>query len=47
MDLHRQFIEKGLSALEPEEVETLMSLLRKLADASDAAVKDPEISSVR
>jgi DNA-binding MarR family transcriptional regulator len=47
MDLHRQFVEKALSALESEEVDALVSLLKKLADASDAAVKAPEISGAR
>jgi DNA-binding MarR family transcriptional regulator len=47
MDLHRQFVEKALSALEPDEVDTLVSLLKKLADASDAAVKAPEIPGAR
>ena len=43
MDLHRQFVEKALSALKADEVDALVSLLKKLADASDAAVKAPEI----
>jgi DNA-binding MarR family transcriptional regulator len=44
MDLHRQFVEKALSALEADEVDAVMTLLKKLADASDAAIKAPEIS---
>jgi DNA-binding MarR family transcriptional regulator len=47
MDSHKQFVEKALSALEAEEVDALVSLLKKLADASDAAVKAPEISGAR
>jgi len=44
MDLHRQFVEKALSALEADEVDAVVTLLKKLADASDAAIKAPEIS---
>ena len=47
MDLHRQFVEKALSALEDDEAKSLVSLLKKLADASDAVIKAPEVSSVR
>jgi DNA-binding MarR family transcriptional regulator len=47
MELHRQFVKKAFSALEGGEVEALLSVLKKLADASDAAVDAPEISSVR
>ena len=47
MDLHRQFVEKALSALEPDEVDAVVSLLKKLADASDAAIKAPEISGAQ
>jgi MarR family transcriptional regulator, 2-MHQ and catechol-resistance regulon repressor len=47
MDMHRQFVEKALSALGSDEVDTLVALLKKLADASDAAVKAPEISGVQ
>jgi DNA-binding MarR family transcriptional regulator len=47
MDLHRQFVEKALSALEADEVHALVSLLKKLADASDAAVKAPETSGAQ
>lgn len=43
MDLHRQFVEKAFSALEPDEAQSLVSLLKRLADASDALVKAPEI----
>ena len=47
MDLHRQFVEKALSALEDDEAKSLVSLLKKLADASDAVIKAPEVSTVR
>lgn len=47
MDLHRQFVEKAFSALEPDEARSLVSLLKKLADASDAVVKAPEISGAQ
>ena len=47
MDLHRQFVEKALSALEDDEAKSLVSLLKKLADASDAVMKAPEVSNVR
>jgi DNA-binding MarR family transcriptional regulator len=47
MDLHRQFVEKLLSALEADEVAAVVSLLKKLADASDAALKAPEISGAQ
>jgi len=47
MDLHRQFVEKAFSALEAEEARSLVSLLKKLADASDAVVKAPEISGAQ
>jgi DNA-binding MarR family transcriptional regulator len=47
MDLHKQFVEKALSALDAEEVQTVVSLLKKLADASDAAVKATEISGAQ
>ena len=47
MDLHRQFVEKALSALEADEARSLVSLLKKLADASDAVVKAPEISGAQ
>ncbi len=36
MDLHRQFVEKSLSALRPEDVDLLVRLLKRLADASDS-----------
>ncbi len=39
MDLHRQFVKKALSVMTADEVDTLASLLRKLADASDAIVQ--------
>ena len=44
MNMHKQFVEKALSSLKPEEVESLVSLLKKLADASDAAAKALEVS---
>jgi DNA-binding MarR family transcriptional regulator len=47
MDLHRQFVEKALSALEDDEAKSLVSLLKKLADASDVVVKVPGAPSVR
>ena len=47
MELHGQFVEKALSALEDDEAKSLVSLLKKLADASDAVVKATEASSVR
>ncbi len=47
MDLHRQFVEKALSALETDEAQSLVSLLKKLADASDAVVDVPEISGAQ
>lgn len=47
MELHRQFVEEAFSVLEGGEVEALMSVLKKLADASDAAVNAPEISGTR
>jgi len=46
-DLHRQFVERALSSLEVEEMKALVALLKKVADASDAAVKAAEISSVQ
>jgi DNA-binding MarR family transcriptional regulator len=47
MDLHRQFVKKALSALEDDEAHTIVSLLRKLADASDAVIKAPETPRLR
>lgn len=47
MELHRQFVEEAFSVLEGGEVQALMSVLKKLADASDAAVNSPEISSAQ
>ncbi|MDA4115567.1 MAG: MarR family transcriptional regulator [Thaumarchaeota archaeon] len=47
IDLHRQFVEKALSALEVEEARSLVSLLKKLADASGAMVKAPELSGAQ
>jgi MarR family transcriptional regulator, 2-MHQ and catechol-resistance regulon repressor len=47
MDLHRQFVEKALSALEDEEARSLVSLLQKLADASDEVVTAPEASGAQ
>ena len=47
MDLHTQFVEKALSALETDEAQSLVSLLKKLADASDAVVGVPEISGAQ
>ena len=47
MDLHRQFVEKTLSALEDDEARSLVSLLKKLAEASDDVVKAPEISGAQ
>jgi len=41
LELHRQFVEEAFSALESGEVEALLSVLEKLADASDAAVNAP------
>jgi DNA-binding MarR family transcriptional regulator len=35
-ELHRRFVEKALSALDAPEVDDLVRLLRKLADASDS-----------
>lgn len=43
MDLHRQFVEKALSALEDDEARSLVSLLEKLADASDVVMKALEV----
>jgi MarR family 2-MHQ and catechol resistance regulon transcriptional repressor len=42
MDLHRQFVERSLSALRPDEVDLLVPLLKRLADASDSLTKGPE-----
>jgi MarR family transcriptional regulator, 2-MHQ and catechol-resistance regulon repressor len=47
MDLHRQFVEKVLSALEADEARSLVSLLKRLAEASDDVVKAPEISGAQ
>jgi len=47
MDLHRQFVEKAFSGLEDDEAQSLVSLLKKLADASDAVVKAPEVSGAQ
>jgi DNA-binding MarR family transcriptional regulator len=44
MDLHREFVAKVLSVLEGDEVDAVVSLLKKLADASDALVSAPEIA---
>jgi MarR family 2-MHQ and catechol resistance regulon transcriptional repressor len=41
MELHRQFVNKAFAALDEGEVEELMSVLKKLADASDSAVDAP------
>jgi len=46
MDLHRQFVKKALSVLETDEVDALATLLKKLADASDALVKTSETQAV-
>jgi DNA-binding MarR family transcriptional regulator len=35
MDLHKQFVERTLSTLKPHEVDELVGLFKKLADASD------------
>lgn len=35
MDLHRQFVERALSNLKPDEVDVLVGLFKKFADASD------------
>jgi DNA-binding MarR family transcriptional regulator len=43
MDLHRRFVERALSAMEADEVPLLVSLLEKLADASDSLIKGLEI----
>jgi len=47
MDLHKQFVEKALSALKADEVDTLVSLFKRLADASDAATKTADNSEGR
>jgi DNA-binding MarR family transcriptional regulator len=39
MDLHRRFIERSLSALGADEVDALVGLLKKLADASDSLIQ--------
>lgn len=44
MELYRQLVEKALSALKADEVDELVSLLKKLADASDSAAKAPEVT---
>ncbi|HEV2389875.1 MAG TPA: MarR family winged helix-turn-helix transcriptional regulator [Nitrososphaerales archaeon] len=45
MDLHRQFVERVFAVLDGEEAQSLVSLLKKLADASDAVVKESEVST--
>lgn len=35
-DLHRRYVERSLASLRDDEVETLVGLLKRLADASDA-----------
>jgi DNA-binding MarR family transcriptional regulator len=45
MELHRQFVERALSAMEADEVTVLVSLLEKLADASDSLIKGMEIQN--
>jgi DNA-binding MarR family transcriptional regulator len=44
-DLHRRFVERALSALEADEVASLQTLLKRLADASDSLMKDLEIAA--
>lgn len=45
MDLHRQFVERVFAVLDGGEARSLVSLLKRLADASDAVVKESEVSS--
>ena len=45
MDLHREFVKKVFSGLDYDEAHAVASLLKKLADASDALVSAPEIAS--
>jgi MarR family 2-MHQ and catechol resistance regulon transcriptional repressor len=35
LDLHKRFVERSLASLDAKEVDTLVTLLKKLADASD------------
>jgi len=46
LDVHRQFAKKALSVLDSNDVDALASLLKKLADASDALTKASEIQAV-
>jgi DNA-binding MarR family transcriptional regulator len=46
MDLHRQFVERALSVLEADEADIFVSLLKKLAEASDSIIKGSEIEAV-
>ena len=47
MDLHRQFVKKALSVMTTDEVDALVSLLKKLADASDAIVETADTPTAR
>ncbi len=47
IELHRQFVKKALLVLSPREVDTLVSLLERLADASDSLVQGPEAVAVQ
>ena len=45
MDMHRRFVERALSAMKADEVALLVSLLEKLADASDSLIKGLEVAA--
>jgi len=47
IDVHREFVRKALLVLNPDEVDALVSLLKRLADASDSLVKGSEIAAVQ
>ncbi len=46
MDLHREFVARVFSVLEDDEADAVATLLKKLADASDAFASAPEVPSV-
>ena len=47
LETHREFVKKALLALSSDEVDTLASLLKRLADASDSLVTGQEMATVQ